>query len=161
MRELFESRRFLRIRARFAVEPSEGNAAAPAFESSRDLVALSCLLSGDPKSARSVWQRTAGAEEDSRISVGIGMTHLAEQEHSSAKRQFELAIRQDASNVDAHCALAVCHLELGNASAAVEECDRALDVPEITEGMRQFCERMRDFAKRYVRDADRIPDALR
>jgi hypothetical protein len=161
VRELFESRRFLRIRARFAVEPSDGIAAAPAFESSRDLVALSCLLCGDPQSARTVWRRASGGDDDSRISLGVGMTHMAEQDHASAARQFEVAIRQDASNVDAHCARAVCHLELGSASAAVEECDLALDVPEITEGMRQFCERMRDFAKRHVREGDRIPDTPR
>jgi tetratricopeptide (TPR) repeat protein len=147
VRELFESRRFMRISARFATEMSAAEAGSSESQS-HDLVAKACLICGDPASARNIWGQMPDAENDSYTQVCLGMACLAEQDHHGALRHFENAVSCNPSNADAHCALAVCHLELGNASAAVNACDRALDNPEIAEGLRQFCERMREFAAR-------------
>jgi Flp pilus assembly protein TadD len=154
IQELFEARRFLRIKARFAAEMTGTNAAAPASTSARELVARACLLCGDPQTAREIWQQISGADESPPAGLGLGMTYLVEQDHSRAIQHFEHAVRQQPSNVETHCALAVCHLELGNAPAAANECDRALDLPEISEGLQQFSERLREFANQYVRDRD-------
>jgi tetratricopeptide (TPR) repeat protein len=146
--ELFESRRFLRIKTRFAADSS------PLSTTSRDRIAQACLVCGDPQAALAIWQQASNADEDSHNSVGMGIAHLVEQDHTRALEHFERAVHEEPSNVEAHCALAVCHLELGDARSAAKECDLALAVPEISEGMQEFCERMREFAMRYVRDAD-------
>jgi hypothetical protein len=154
VRELFESRRFMRIRARFAADTSGKNAAVPLSATSRDLVAKACLLCGDPQTARAIWQQGSDAEDDSHVSLSIGMTYLVEQDHTHAFQYFERAVLQEPASVEPHCALAVSHLELGNATSAVEECTLALELPEISEGMQEFCERMREFATRYLSDGN-------
>jgi tetratricopeptide (TPR) repeat protein len=151
---LFESRRFLRIRVLYAADMSRLQAVSQASVASRDLIARACLLCGHPQTARSVWQQTFDEHQESQTSVSIGMTYLAEQDYPQALQHFERAVHQDNSHVEAHCALAVCHLESGNASSAVDECNRALDLPEISEGLRHFCERMREFATRYLSARD-------
>jgi len=152
--DLFTSRRFLRIKARFAADASNLHATLPESGASRDIVARACLVCGDPQSARKIWQQSSDREDQSRCHAGIGISYLAEQDHARARENFDLAIHRDPANVEAHCALAVCHLELGNASQALDACNLALDVPEISEGMQQFCERMRDFAGRYCTNRD-------
>ena len=83
IRELFESRRFLRIRFRFASEMAGMTEASAPSSSSRDLVAKACLLCGDPQAARDIWQQISGADEDANVSVSIGMTYLVELDHSA------------------------------------------------------------------------------
>jgi hypothetical protein len=156
--EFFEARRFIRIRSRFAKEMSAGDSALAASNASRHRVAVACLVCGDPGSARSIWQRLSESEEESEPEekshshVGLGMTYFAEHLHSKALEHFQLAVDEDPSNAEAHCALALCHLELGSAVKAFDACNFALAIPEISEGMQQFCERMRDFAERYRGD---------
>jgi Tfp pilus assembly protein PilF len=114
------------------------------------MIAQASLLCGDPESAREVWRGATGAEDDAIINFRIGMTYLVEQDYTSAMRQFDRATVLDPSKGEAHCALAICLLELGNAPSAVDEARLALDNPDISEGLKQFCERLREFAERYV-----------
>ena len=146
IRRLYKGRRFERIKAEFGGRPSDGTAIAEVTADVADLIARSCLICGDPQSARELWLRAEHGESSPSPSAGIGMTFLVEQEHARAIERFQEALIRDPGDVQSRLALVICHLELGQAAAAVKDCDKLMSLPETSEEAQKLSTRLREFA---------------